>query len=423
VTPLREYAEAIRTFSPTARRFLATTALLGVGTAFQWLFFNLYVLALGYDQAFIGTLASIPPWVTVVSALPIGFFLPRLGYRNGLLGAALLYAGAFVGWALFPLPGVLVAGSVLIGLASTLLMITSSPLMVAASSEANRTQLFGAQFGLNTLVGVVANLAGGYLPLLFSGVLGIGAESPLAYRAVLLVAMAMMTVALIPIARMRALGAQPGDRIVGFREIGPHRRIFVRLFFVQAITALGAGMLMPFVNVFYKLRFDLADPTIGTIFSISSLITGLSAFLSPVLAGRMGKIRMVVTTQAASLPFLVAMGFSPWFGLSVAGFLIRTALMNMSAPVFSAFTMGLVPQRLRPLTATLFALSWNAGWAISTRVSGRIQVSIGFWPLFIITGVFYVTSIALTYLLFRHAQERGDQDIVEELHVDEDEHV
>jgi len=321
------------------------------------------------------------------------------------------------------LPGVLVAGSVLIGLASTLLMITSSPLMVAASSEANRTQLFGAQFGLNTLVGVVANLAGGYLPLLFSGVLGIGAESPLAYRAVLLVAMAMMTVALIPIARMRALGAQPGDRIVGFREIGPHRRIFVRLFFVQAITALGAGMLMPFVNVFYKLRFDLADPTIGTIFSISSLITGLSAFLSPVLAGRMGKIRMVVTTQAASLPFLVAMGFSPWFGLSVAGFLIRTALTNMSAAVFSAFTVGLVPQRLRPLTATLFALSWNAGWAISTRVSGRIQVSIGFWPLFIITGVFYVTSIALTYLLFRHAQERGDQDIVEELHVDEDEHV
>jgi len=132
---------------------------------------------------------------------------------------------------------------------------------------------------------------------------------------------------------------------------------------------------------------------------------------------------MVVATQALSLPFLVAMGFSPWFELSVVGFLVRTALMNMSAPVFSAFTMGLVPGRLRPMTATLFALAWNAGWAISSRVSGRIQVAIGFWPLFIVTGVFYVLSIALTYALFRHTKELADQGIVEELHVDKDERV
>jgi len=420
---LSEYAEAVRTFSPNARRYLAMTALLGVGTAFQWLFFNLYVLALGYDQAFVGVLASIPAWATVASAIPIGLFLPRLGYKRGLLIGSVLYVGAFIGWAAFPTSGILIAGSVLVGVASSLLLITSSPLMVAISSESNRTQLFGIQFGLNTLVGVIANLAGGQLPRLFSGAFGIAAESPLAYRAVLLVAMALATSTLIPIARMRALDAKPGERIIGFRQIRGHWGTFGRLLVVQMTVALGAGMLMPFVNVYYKLRFDLSDPTIGIIFSLSSLITGFSAFASPLLAGRLGKIRMVVVTQAVSLPFLIAMGFSPWVGVSIAGFLIRTALMNMSAPVFTAFTMGLVPNHLRPMTATLLALSWNAGWAISSRISGQIQVSIGFWPLFVITGSFYVLVVVLTYALFRNARERSERGIIEELHVDEEERV
>ena len=420
---LTNYANAVRSFTPNARRFLVMTALLGIGTAFQWLFFNLYVLALGYDQSFVGLLASIPAWATVLSALPIGLILPRLGYRRGLLAASALYVTAFVGWAAFPTAGILLSGSALVGIAAALLMITTSPLMVAISKPTHRTQLFGVQFGLNTLVGVVANLAGGFLPRLFASAFDMGVESPLAYRAVLLVAMALTACTLIPIARMRSMRAGREDRTVGFRDVGEHRRTFLKLLVVQLTVALGAGMLMPFVNVFYKLRFELADPAIGTIFSLSSLLTGLSAFLSPILAGRMGKIRMVVATQALSLPFLVAMGFSPWLELSIVGFLVRTALMNMSAPVFSAFTMGIVPSRLRPMTATLFALAWNAGWAISSRVSGGIQVAVGFWPLFVITGIFYVVSIALTYALFRRTQELADQGIMEELHVDEDERV
>jgi len=421
--PLRRYVRALTTFSPNARRYLAMTALLGVGTSFQWLFFNLYVLSLGFDQAFVGLLAGIPALVTAISALPIGLLLPRIGYRRGLLAGSFLYVSAFVSWALFPMAPVLIAGGVLAGLGSSLLFITSSPLMVAVSTERNRTQLFGVQFGLNTLVGVLANLVGGYLPRVFAGAFGFAVESPIAYRAVLLVAMALAISAIIPIARLRGLAGNRHDRVVGFGLIAGHWRTFVKLLAVQLTVALGAGMLMPFVNVFYKLRFDLPDPSLGVIFSISSLLTGLSAFAAPLIADRIGKVRTIVVTQALSLPFLVAMGFAPWFGASAAGFLIRTALMNMSAPVFMAFTMGLVPGELRPLTSSLLTLAWNAGWAISSAFSGWIQVSIGFWPLFIITGSIYAGVVLLTYLLFRNARELSGPEIIEKLHVDEEERV
>lgn len=419
----RDYAKALRSFSPNARRYLVATVLLGVGTSFQWLFFNLYILSLGFDQAFVGLLASIPALVTAASALPIGIFMPRFGYRKSLVAGSVLFVAAFVGWAFYPVPSVLIAGSVLAGLGSALLFITSSPLMVAASTERNRTHLFGVQFGLNTFVGVLANLIGGHLPRVFAGAFGFAAEGPAAYRAVLLAAMAFAFIAILPVARLRGLSGRPGEPLLRLQHVTGHRRTFGKLLALQLTVSLGAGMLMPFVNVFYKLRFELPDPTLGTLFAVSSLMTGLSAFAAPMIADRIGKVRTIVVTQALSLPFLVAMGFAPWFGASAAGFLIRTALMNMSAPVFMAFTMGLVPGELRPLTSGLLTLAWNAGWALSAWLSGRIQVAAGFAPLFFITGSLYVAAVALTYILFRNARELAEPEIVVELHVDGEERV
>jgi MFS family permease len=177
-------------------------------------------------------------------------------------------------------------------------------------------------------------------------------------------------------------------------------------------------MLMPFVNVFYRLRFNLSDPSIGAVFAASSLLTGCAALLAPVVASRLGKVRAIVVTQTLSIPFLLVMGFAPLGGVSAASYLVRTALMNMSSPLFPAYAMGLVPSRIRPLTAGLMMLAWNAGWAISSWISGHIQVSSGFTPLFLITGSLYVSSIVLTYVFFRSVAETPEPPSAEAVILD-----
>ena len=78
----------------------------------------------------------------------------------------------------------------------------------------------------------------------------------------------------------------------------------------------------------------------GTLFSAASLFTGLSILASPWLAHRLGgRIKAIVYAQAASLVFLLTIGFSPWLGLAMIGFLGRGALMNMVNPLYSAFAM------------------------------------------------------------------------------------
>ena len=97
--------------------------------------------------------------------------------------------------------------------------------------------------------------------------------------------------------------------------------------------------------------------------------------------------------------------------------------MNMSTPVLMVYSMSLVPSRHRPLAAAMMTLSWNAGWAIASWISGQLQVTIGFAPLFAITGSLYVTVIVSFYLLFRGRESLEDTSISEGLPLAEEERI
>ena len=416
---MSNYLRSVRAFSRNARLYLAGTVLFGLMFGLQYLFFNLYILKLGYDQEFVGLLASVPALVTAISALPIGLFLPRIGYKRSLLLGTILQIVALLGWAFLVSKTTLILASAFSGLGSSLIWISSSPFMVASSTPKERTHLFSVQFGLNTLAGVVASLIGGILPRVFACLFHLPLEGTSVYRGILLIAMGLTSLSLLPLAAIRGHG-----RVVptakGREGMGKYRPIVGKLILTQITVSLGAGLLMPFVNVFYKLRFEIPDHLLGSLFAASSLSMGLAVLIVPLLAERVGKVRTVVLTQALSLPFLFLMGFSSIFSLSAAGYLVRTALMNMSAPVFSAFAMGVVPERLRPLTSSLLVLAWNVGWAVSAFTSGRLQVKVGFAPIFFITASLYLLSCCLIYRFFHWVREEEPTEITEAVLRDEE---
>ncbi|MCX6093121.1 MAG: MFS transporter [Candidatus Bipolaricaulota bacterium] len=404
---LRNYAAAVRGFSTNARLYLGTSLLVGFSTGLLYLLFNLYVLSLGYDQAFVGLLASLPALVTAVAAVPAGIFLPRLGYRRALLTGLAVYGMAQLAWVLYPTRPILILASIVSGLGGVLISVVASPLMVAVSTEETRTHLFGVQFALNTFASVVASFLGGQL----TKVLGVGAAGASAgYRGVLLMATAVALLAFIPILRLRGMAPVPHAERPPRGHWRPYRPLLERLVAIQLVASLGAGMTMPFLNVFFRLRFHASDATLGALFAASSLLTGCAGIIAPWAAGKLGKVRAIVLSQALSIPLLLAMGLVPVFGPSAGSFLVRTALMNMSSPVFSAYSMGIVPKSVRPLAASLLMLAWNGGWAISAWISGRVQLAAGFTPLFIITATLYSASIVMTYAFFRHVGESTEAE-------------
>jgi predicted MFS family arabinose efflux permease len=185
------------------------------------------------------------------------------------------------------------------------------------------------------------------------------------------------------------------------------RPLTLKLSIPNLAIGLGAATLVPYFNVFFAERYQMSDSKLGILFSLGSLLTGIACIIGPRLVGNLGgKVRTVVLGQAASLVFLLLIGFSPWPWLAVIGFLARGALMNMVAPLFDAFALEQSHESEHGAVNSIRNLAWNVGWTVGPYISGVVQQRYGFSPLFISTAVLYALGISLTWIFFRPKEDR-----------------
>jgi MFS family permease len=88
--------------------------------------------------------------------------------------------------------------------------------------------------------------------------------------------------------------------------------------------------------------------------------------------------------------------------------------MNMAMPLYSAFVMEQTRARERGTVNSAVELSWRVGWAVGPYISGVVQESYGFTPLFLATGVLYAISIGLTWAFFHDSEGESVRDVAVE---------
>ena len=406
MTPVREYLSRLKQFGPNARLYLAYSFLSGFGFGILRLYFNLYVLSLGFDTAILGMLIAVPPFAIMGTAIPMGLLGARIGFRRALLAGTMMLLLSMVGIAFsYGVVG-LVLFSLLRGVSRSLVQVSSAPFMAEQSSPEERTHLFSVQFSVRTFSSFFGFLLAGVLPSLFAPMLKVAAESPAAYRATLLVGAGIFAAALLPLFRLRKPAADPMPlERPRLRDMLPHPGLLTRLLLPQVIIGLGAGALVPFLNVYFKLRFGLSDALLGTLFAAQSVVMGVATLLGPLLAAKLGKVRAVAVAQIVSIPFLLLLGYSPALAPAAVGFLVRASLMNMGNPLYTAFAMDRVGRRGHAATSGLLQMSWQGTRAISSSISGVLQQGPGFAVIFPITIACYLLASILTYVFFGRTRE------------------
>lgn len=402
---LRDYADRLRRFSPNARLFLLSVFGIGLASSIFSLLLNIYLLRLGYKQDFLGLMAAIPPLVTALLAVPAGVVGDALGHRRALIIGGVLSGLGALGIGIFTGPELLLFSIGILGLGGALLQVVSAPFMVEESQEHERTHLFSVQFALQTLASFLGSFVGGALPQLFARGLAVPESTAAVYQMALAVGVGLVFVSILPLVGMRSAPRESRSARLRWHAKTPTGLIF-KLIAPNIILGLGAGLFIPFMNVFFKLQFDVSDALLGTLFALGAVGMGIASLAGPPLAQRVGKVRTMVWTQALSLPFLGVMAFVPILWVSALAFVMRFALMPMSAPIYSLFVMEQVAPEDRATVNGWSTMAWNLLFAGSAWLSGHLQVLWGFGPIFIVVCALYSSSILLQYVLLSPLEKR-----------------
>ena len=412
--PAREsYLQRWRHLRRPARLYLLHAALLTSSLAIIGLLLNLAVLALGFSIDFLGVLNTVSFAAAAVLSVPLLWLVTRVSLRVALLGSAALQIASVLLLTFVPVAPALLLSGGLAGAAAVLFQVSAPPFMMRQSDATTRDHLFSANAAILIGFAGFGSLFAGRLPGLAAQLLGVGAESGLAYRAAFAVAGVGLVLAILPLLLLSEAGNTHTAQLdqptilnpvslvpVSWRDLLRNPVPLLKLLISPALISIGAALLIPYLNLFFKQRFAVADARLGLIFAGLGLATALAALAGPALSARLGKIRAIVLTQALALPFLALMGATPLLGVAVGAALARSALFNMGAPLYDAFAMERTDEAARPAVIGVINGAYSIGYLFAPLVSTQIQAAYGFMPLFVITLICYSLAVLAKYWFF-----------------------
>jgi MFS family permease len=397
---LGRWIDTYRDFEPDAKRFLLMTLVAGAATSLWWIDFNLYLVSLGISAAGIGAIATVSSTAAALAAIPVSSLSDRIGRRLVLAGAMATGIVAAAGLALTGDHSLIVVFAALYAVGTAAAGVVASPFMSEHSTPEHRSENYSLQFAIGSATNVVAAALGGVVAVALAGALGVRSSSPDTYRLILVFMAVLLVPALATVLRLsddrpsrlrHAAVIHAGEpapfprrRIVSGWSVARlgmtirDRRTFVRILLPSFLIAVGAGQVIPFLNVYVQGKFGLDLVALNGVFAITSLGTMLAILFQPTLARRFGRIRSVIIVQGASIPFLLVLGFSPVLWTVIAAMAVRNSLMNAGNPIFNAFAMDQISASERATLAALMSLLWSAGWVIAGAYYSVVHAVLGF---------------------------------------------
>lgn len=412
------YIAKLRQFSPNARLLLISSFLTGFSFGAFRLLSNFYVLSLGdgYDEAFLGTLQTAQSMAAILIAIPVAWAAGRFAHRALLLGLAIAGPLALMGLVLFPAQLPLIGFRMAFGMLTAARQVVVAPFLMANTHDDERQWVFSFELGSMMTAMFVGNTVGGVLPSLWGDLVGAGPTDTLSYQLAIVTLAGVAALSLLPLLFIKPPPEDPVVPEVPWRLLRVHGLTLLPYFIPNLIVGLGAGLMQPFMNVYFRTVYNQPDVVIGIVFALGGISMAIAQFAAPPLADARGKIDTVILTQALSIPFLLLLGIgalvvpagwsSPvlWFIIAALAYNARLGLMNMGNPVYQTFMLEHAPEEARALAISLSSISFQFGWFIMPQISGELQVrfgAYGFVPIFFTVAFFYLTAIMVQIYFFK----------------------
>ncbi|MEE8576026.1 MAG: MFS transporter [candidate division Zixibacteria bacterium] len=402
---ITEYIQTVRLFSRNARLYLTALCITAVNFHVFLLLLNLYLKDFGFGEGEIGLVNSARSVGMTMMAIPAALVLSRIRIKPVLLVAVLLLAVLSLGLSSSEKFSQIILFGIASGMVLSIFRVAAGPFFMRNSTEVERTHLFSFSFAMWILAGMIGSIGSGKLVVLLTEMTG---DSIISYRYTLYAGVAFCLLALIPFSLIKtAKPVADEQKIVLNRHLFRQRwSFYYRVIAVNLLIGMGAGLSIPFLNLYFRNRFGLEPDTIG-LFYFSVMAAMLIGTLSgPLLAKRLGLVRTVVVTQVVSIPFMLILAYTHYLPLAFVAYLFRGGLMNMGMPLFNNLAMEISDEREQGLVNALLMIAWTSSWMISTAVGGELIERFGFTVSLNATVVLYLISTTVFYVNFARVEKR-----------------
>ncbi len=355
----------------------------------------------GLSYEFMGIVVTVMGVATFVASVPLGIAADRYGRKKMLVIGTVLAGLMMVVFGITANPAILLAAAVFEGISEAALSASSGALLAEKAEASQRNGVF-------SLYGFAQSIAFGAGGISISGVVvfeALGFSNKVGHT-LLYVTIALLalfsTILLFKVTetpRTRKTKKEKSeDEKLAHKQ---SRSILAKYVLTGAIIAFGAGMVVPLMTAWLKLQYGISDSVSGLILGVASLVIGVATLASPYIAKKIGLIKAIVVTQAASTIFMFATPLFSSYLVASSIYTIRAFLMNMASPLSQSMIMGLVDEDERGAASGINAALWRLPNALSTFV-GAYLMGMGLLAApFFIASLFYSASILLFWRFFR----------------------
>ncbi|MCJ7713248.1 MFS transporter [Candidatus Bathyarchaeota archaeon] len=351
----------------------------------------------GLSSEFMGIIITTMGVSAFVGSIPLGIAADKYGKRKTLIIGNIVASLAIIVFALSTNPIILIIAALLEGISEAASLASASSLLAEKCENIQRNGAFA-------LYGFAQSLAFGVGSFTLSGVsifesFGFNNQTSHLILYIILGFLGLFsTLLMLKIKESKILK----HKKTKLRNLLPvkSKNVIAKYVTTSAIIAFGAGMVVPLMTYWLKLQYGVSDAVSGPILGISSIIIALSILPSPYLAKKLGTVRAIVLTQAASIIFLITTPLQPNYILASAVYTTRAFLMNMATPLAQSMIMGLVTEDERGAASGINVALWRLPNALSTTVGASLMGAGFLGEPFFISSIFYSGSIILFWLFF-----------------------
>ena len=376
-----------------------------IGAAF-FLILNIYLAKQGFSDPEIANFISYRFLAVMLLAFPLGFYIKGKPLKPffilGSLGVPTV-AIALVLAIQYGLYHYLPALFILWGVVFTLFQVSSLPYVMRNTSVANQSHAISLNYATHSfgtiLSGIMIFGFGQFMREMDEGV-------------ILLFISALGFVGVYYLLKMKVDVVIPVKK--GLQWKSYDWGLLLKAIVPTIIIAIGAGLTIPFINLFFFHNFQIDSKGFAVIGGVASILVAFLALLVPNVKNKLGFKKGITYTQTIAVLALIALATteffaSYWWALPVAVlcFWVRTPLMNMAAPMTSELTMNYVGKKNQEMLSAIMAAIWSGSWFFSSQIFRHLKAEgLPYAYIFYITAVLYGFGVFMYYLLVLDYERR-----------------